>query len=208
MDRKSIVRMLSELEMLGFIKTLGTQCCIAAIFTKTPVVKIRKGNPWHVVKDGKVQGECNLFKLSRKLGIINARYNTSVRRLIAEKLGVTLGEVEYENDPRIWYEHLQTADGKPLPIVQHKDEAKREETGYSLQYFPWTSKSVNRYVNGQGETVPDAEVKRWLYAESERPDFKPAVIAPKLRNIVELRASGVIIEMPELPEVEAAFADA
>ena len=206
MDRKAVVRMVNELEMLGFIKANGTQCRIVAIVTKTPVVKIRAGNPWHKVSKGKVVGDCNLFKLSRKLGIVNAKYNDSVRRKIAEKLGVTLSEVEYEQG-EVWYEHLQTADGKALPIVQHKDETKREETGYSLQYFPWTAKSVNRYVNGTGETIPDETVKPWLYAESERPDFKPCVIAPKLRNIVEMRASGVIIEMPELPEVEAALAD-
>lgn len=198
--------MMSELEMLGFLKTNGTSCRIMAIVTKTPVVKIKAGNPWHKVSKGKVVGDCNLFKLSRKLGIVNAKYCDSVRRNIAEKLGVTMSEVEYEQG-EVWYEHLMTSDGKPLPIVQHKDETKRAETGYSLQYFPWTAKSVNRYVNGQGETIPDEMVKPWLYAESERPDFKPTVIAPKLRNIVELRASGIILEMPELAEVETALAD-
>ena len=206
MDRKLVVKMVNELEMLGFIRSNGTQCRIVAIVTKTPVVKIRSDNPWHKVSKGKVAGDCNLFKLSRKLGIVNAKYCDSVRRKIAEKLGVTLSEVEYEQG-EVWYEHLMDASGRALPIVQHKDETKRAETGYSLQYFPWTAKSVNRYVNGQGETIPDEMVKPWLYAESERPDFKPCVIAPKLRNIVEMRASGVIIEMPELPEVEAALAD-
>ena len=206
MDRKEVIRMIGELQMFDFIKANGTQCRIVAIVTKTPVVKMRKGNPWHTISKGKVAGDCNLFKLSRKLGIVNARYCDSVRRNIAEKLGVTLSEVEYEQGD-VWYEHLQTADGKALPIVQHKDETKRAETGYSLQYFPWTDKSINRYVNGAGETVEDRDIKPWLYAESSRPDFKPCVIAPKLRNIVEMRASGVILQMPELPEVEAALAD-
>lgn len=197
--------MVSELEMLGFIKANGTQCCFVGLVTKTPVVKMRVGNPWHVIKDGKVQGECNLFKVAKSHGLINANYNTSVRRRIADKLGVTLGEVEYENG-KCWYEHLMTVDGKPLPVVQHKDESKREETGYGLQYFP-LGYSGSYYVNGQGETVPDSEVARWLHKASERPHYKPAVQAPKLRNILSLKASGVIIEMPELAEAEALFAD-
>jgi hypothetical protein len=205
MDRKAVVQMISELEMLGFIKSNGTESRFVGLVTKTPVVKMRVGNPWHVIKDGKVQGECNLFKVAKSHGLINANYNTSVRRRIADKLGVTLGEVEYENG-KCWYEHLKTVDGKPLPIVQHKDESKRDETGYSLQYFP-LGYSGSYYVNGQGETVPDTEVARWLHAKSDRPDYKPAVQAPKLRNILSLRASGVIVEMPELAEAEALFAD-
>lgn len=205
MDRKSVIQMVSELEMLGFLKTNGTACRFVAIVSKTPVVKIKKGNPWHVVKDGKVVGDCNLWKVSRKIGIINANYNTSVRNRIADKLGVTLSEVEYENG-EVWYEHLKTGEGKALPVVQHKDETKRNGQHY-LQYFPQVEKSVNSYVNGAGEPVKPEEIKPWAYAESERPDYKPAVIAVNLRNVHCLKASGIVIEMPELAEVEAALAD-
>jgi len=203
MDRNAVVKMVSELEMLGFIKSNGTECRFVGLVTKTPVVKIRAGNPWHVVKNNKVVGLCNLFKVAKSHGLVNPNYNTSVRRRIADKLGVTLSEVEYQNG-ECWYEHLKTSEGKTLPIVQHKDEAKREETGYSLQYFP-LGYSGSYYVNGAGETVPDADVERWLHAKSERPDYKPAVQAPKLRNILSLKASGIIIEMPELEEAQALF---
>lgn len=196
--------MTSELEMLGFLKSNGTECRFVSMVSRTPVVKIKKGNPWHVVKSGKVVGDCNLFKVSRKIGIINANYNTSVRNRIAEKLGVKLSEVEYENG-EVWYEHLTTKDGKKLPVCQHKDETKREGQ-YYFQYFP--HKSENAYCNGKGEPVADELVKPWLYAESERPDFKPAVIAVNLRNIQQLKASGVIVEMPEFEEVEKILATA
>lgn len=200
-----IVKMIDELEMLGFLKTNGTACRFVAITTRTPVVKIKVGNPFgQVVKNGKVVGESKLFKLSRKIGIINANYNTSVRRRIAEKLGVELSEAQYENG-EVWYEHLKTVDGKNLPIVQHKDETKREETGYGLQYFPHKSFD-NIYVNDKGEVLPNEVVKLWLYAESKRSDYKPVVIAPKLRNIVQLKASGIIIEMPNFEEAEAILA--
>ncbi len=190
--------MLSELEMLGFLKTNGTQCRFVAITCKTPVVKIKVGNPW-----GAGKSESGLFKVSRKLGIINANYNTSVCRNIAERLGVKLSEVEYEAG-ETWYVHLTTQDGKALPVVQHKDESKRE--GYYLQYFP--HKSTNAYCNDAGEPVPDAMVKPWLYKESERSEFKPAVISIKLANIKQLKASGVILEMPDLDEAETLLAEA
>ena len=191
--------MASELEMLGFLKTNGTACRFVAIVSKTPVVKIRVGNPW----GASAKSKNGLYKVSRKLGIINANYNTSVRNRIADRLGVTLSEVEYESG-ETWYEHLQTVEGKALPIVQHKDETKRNGQ-YYLQYFP--QKSSNAYVDESGEVIADEMVKRWLYAESERPDFKPAVIAVNLCNVKELRASGVVIEMPDLEEAEQALAD-
>ena len=194
---KNVVEMTDVLEMVGFIKTNGTQSRFVAMTSKTPVVKIKTGNPWKAGSKTKA----GLFKVSRKIGIINANFNTSVRNRIAEKIGVKLSEVEYENG-EVWYQHLTTADGKPLPLVQHKNEAKKAD--FYLQYFP--HKSTNSYVNEAGEIVPDDVVKPWLYAESERPDFKPAVIVVNLANVKQLKASGVIINMPDFDEAEAILA--
>ena len=198
--------MASELEMLGFLKTNGTQCRFVSIVSRTPVTKMKVANPFHTIKSGKVVGEVGLWKVSRKIGIINANYNTSVRRRIADKLGVNLGEVEYENG-EVWYQHLMTNDNPPRPlcVVRHKDEAKYAADGALLQYFP--QKSENAYCNGAMEPVAAETVKPYLYAESERPDYKPAVIAVYLRNIHCLKASGVVVEMPELDEVTALLAD-
>ncbi len=177
--------------MAGFIKSNGTQCRFVSIVTDTPVVKIRKGNPFGALR-----------KVSRKMGIVNANYNTSVRNRIADKLGVNLSEVEYKNG-EVWYEHLLTVDNKPLPLVQHKDESKRNGKLY-LQYFPHKAHSV--YVSANGDTVADELVKPWLYKETERPDYKPTVIAVELGNVKEIRASGVIMESADLDEAESALA--
>lgn len=198
LNKKNVIKMVSDLEMLGFLKINSTQCRFVAIVTKTPVVKIRKENPW----GASAKTKNGLYKVSRKMGIINANYCDSVSRRIAEKLGVKESEVEYVAG-ETWYEHLMTSDGKSLPVVQHKDETKRGE--FYLQYFPM--KSTNAYVNEAGEPVSDDEVNPWLYAESERSEFKPSVIAVKLSNVKQLKASGVIIEMPELAEAEAILAD-
>lgn len=195
--------MQSELEMLGFLKTNGTACRFVSMVSITPVVKIKVSNPFgQKVKGGKLVGTSQLNKVSRKVGIINANYNTSVRRRIAEKLGVDLAAVEYENGD-VWFQHLKTADGKNLPVVEHKDEAKRGQ--FYLQYFPHSS--TNCFTNANGEVIPDSLVTPHLYAESERPDYKPAVISIKLANIVQLKASGIVIEMPDFAEAEAILAD-
>lgn len=197
------VKITSSLEMAGFIKANGTQCRFVSMVSKTPVTKIKVGNPFgQIIKNGKVVGDSQLFKVSRKTGLINANYNTAVRRRIAERLGVELKEVEYENG-EVYYEHLMTVEGKRLPLVQHKDETKRQK-GLQLQYFP--HKSTNVYVNAAGEVIPDEMVKPWLYKESERDEFKPNVIAIYLSNIVQLAASGVIVQAEDLDEAVNALA--
>jgi hypothetical protein len=196
---KTIVQFISELEMLGFLKTNGTSCRFVALTIKTPVVKIKVNNPWGAGEKTKA----GLYKVSRKIGLINVKYNEAVSRRISAVFGV---DVKYEGGTT-WYEHLKTATGHNLPIVQHKDPTKRDETGYGLQFYPHKS-FANVYVNEAGEIVPDETVKPYLYAESRRSEFKPAVIAPKLRNIVELKASGVVIQMPDFEEAEAILAQA
>lgn len=194
---KTIVEMTDTLEMVGFLKTNGTESRFVSLTSKTPVVDIKVGNPWKAGKKTK----SGLYKVSKKIGIINANYNLSVRNRIAERLGVKLSEVEYENG-EVWYQHLKTADGKNLPLVQHKDEAKQGD--FYIQYYP--HKSTNVYVDEAGEVIPDSVVEPYLYAKSERPDFKPTVIVVNLSNVRQLKASGVIINMPDFDEAEAILA--
>ncbi len=202
LKRENVVSMVSSLEMLGFLKLNGTQCRFVSITTRTPVVKIRAGNPW-----GAGKSETGLYKVLKKIGVINANYVDSVARRIAAQLGVKENEVEYEAG-KTWYRHLSTADGKALPVVHNKKvEAPDSGTEYYLQYFPQTEKSESVYVNEAGEPVSADEVKPWLYKESPRSAFKPAVIAVKLANIHRLKASGVVLEMPELDEVQSVLAD-
>jgi hypothetical protein len=129
-------------------------------------------------------------KVSRKRGIVNANFNTTVRRRIAQKLGVKLAEVEYENG-EVWYRHVTTAEGKPLPLVVNKNvQNPSADTEYYLQYFP--TRSTNAYRMPNGDTVTEGELKPWFCRQSERPDYKPTVISIKVSNIKKLRASVVI----------------
>ena len=94
--------------VVEFLKTNGTQCRFISLVSETKP-KLRPACPFSGV-----------VKVSRKRGIVNANFNTTVRRRIAQKLGVKLAEVEYENG-EVWYRHVTTADGKPLPLVVNKN---------------------------------------------------------------------------------------
>ncbi len=187
---KNVVKMVDTLEMVGFLKANGTNCRFVSITMDTPVVKMQAASPYKGVR-----------KVARKLGLINANYNTSVRRRIAEKLGVDLSDVEYENGD-VWHKHLLTADGHHLPLVVH---ATKKNGKHYLQYFP--HKSVHQYVMPNGDTVTDEQLAPFLYKQFPRPDFKPSVISVDLDNVRQLKLSGVIIEMPDFEAADALLAD-
>ena len=176
----------------------GTACRFVSVVTKTPVVKIKAANPWNAG----AKTESGLYKISQKIGVVNANYNLSVRNRIADKLGVDLSSVEYTGG-KSSYIHIMTNDGKPSCVLV---KASNPNDGvFYLQYFPHKS-FHNTYVNETGETVLTEDVKPWLYVEKERPSFKPCVIAPKFSNILKLKATGVIFETPEFEEAEAILA--
>jgi len=187
MKDKTVVQMVNTLEMVGFIKTNGTQCRFVSLVCDTEP-KLKVGCPFKGVR-----------KVARKIGLVNANYNTSVRNRIADKLGVKLNEVEYASG-EVWYQHLLTSDGKPLPLVVNKT---KNDGKHYLQYFPHAS--MNAYVMPNGDTVTEAQLEPWLYKRSERPDYKPCVIAIDLANVRKLAASGVIIEMPDFEEAAQAL---
>jgi hypothetical protein len=190
MKDKTTISITSPLEMVGFIKSNATNCRFISMVSETPVVKMKKTSPFQGV-----------MKVSRKRGMINANYNTSVRRRIAEQLGVEMKDVEYENR-EVWYKHIQTSDSKPLPlVVNRKVEVLTADTEYYLQFFPMGSSNAYRMPNG--DTLAEEQLKPYLYKQSERPDFKPVVISIKVSNIKELRASGIIMQAEDLPDAEA-----
>lgn len=174
--------------MVGFLKTNGTQCRFVSLISNTEP-KLRKDCPFVGVR-----------KISKKIGLINANYNTSVRNRIAEKLGVTLNEVEYVNG-EVWYQHLTTEDGKNLPVVVNK---KKNDGKHYIQFFPHSS--TNTFVGEDGKEIAESELKPFFYKQAERPDYKPCVVSIDLGNICELKASGVIIQTPNFEEAEAILA--
>src|ERR1039458_7842653 len=94
-------------EVVGFLKANGTKCRFVSLVSETQP-RLKPGCPFKGV-----------LKVSRKRGIINVNFVNSVRRRVAEKIGVEVKEVEYENG-EVWYKHLTTVAGKNLPLVVNK----------------------------------------------------------------------------------------
>ena len=188
MDKKTIVEIQSHLEMVGFIKSNGTQCRFVSMISETLVTNIRAACPFKGV-----------IKTSKKMGLVNKDYVASVERRIAERLGVPASAVDYVPG-EVWYKHLTTTDGKALPLVVNKT---KDDGEYYLQYFPTESKSVYRMPNG--EPVLESDLEPWFY-KREKADFKPIVISVKVSNIKRLAASGVIMQVEDLAEAESALA--
>lgn len=189
---KTTVTLNNVSEMVGFLKTNGTTCCFVSILSDTPVEKLRKDCPYKGVR-----------KVARRNGWLNINYNMSVRRRIAERLDVELKEVQYDNGTT-WYQHVMTEEGKALPLCVNK---KTPDSGkYYIQYFPRKSKS--QYVLPNGDPIDENLLKPYFYKESERSDFKPAVITISLENVKELRVRGLILKTPSAKVAEAVLATA
>ena len=165
-------------EIVGFMKQNGTNCRLVSLLTETKP-KMKPGSPFK-----------GILKISKKRGIVNACYNTVVRRRIAKHLGVKLSEVEY-TDGDVWYRHLTTADGKMLPLVVNKKvQSPSEAMDHYLQYFPTRSSNVYRLPNG--DTVTEEKLKPWFANQGIKIHFKPSVISINVANIKQMRASVVL----------------
>lgn len=186
---KTIVEIKDSLEMAGFIKSNGTQCRFISLVTSTEP-KMRKGHPYAGIR-----------KVAKHNGLVNVNYAASVARKVCAAIGFPEGTLEY-TPKATWYEHVMSPDGKALPLVFHRSPEK--QNALYLQFFPRSSSFT--YVLPNGDTVKDEDVAPWLYAKSERNEFKPAVITIGLDNIKQIKASGVIMTADELTEAETAFA--
>lgn len=183
------VKITDPLEMVGFIRSNGTQCQFVSMLTVT-VPKVRKDCPYPGV-----------VKVSRRNGLLNMNYNTAVRKRISESLGVPIADVEYTNG-ETWFKHETQADGKALPLVTNK---RKDDGKFYVQYFPVRT-SGTRYVLPGGELVSEESLKPFFYARPEREEYKPVTCVFNVANIKELRASKVIMQTGATEAAEAILA--
>lgn len=172
-------------DMANFIIEGGTACRFVGITSETEP-KLKKSCPFVGVR-----------KISRKVGMVNVNYASAVDRRIAQILGCEVGEVTH-TPGTTWYQHVTTPDGRALPLVHHKDPAK--VGNFYLQFFP--RKSVDKYVDAQGNEIAESELEPHFYSKGERKEYKPAVIVLSLDNIKELRASGQVVTAEDMGEAE------
>lgn len=180
--KTNTVTLTNESEMVGFLKTIGTECQFVSMLTVTDPKMRTTGNPYKGVQ-----------KVSRRNGLLNVNFTNAVERNIAESFGISPTQVEY-NAGKTWYKHLTTTDGKPLALCVHQ----KDETKYYLQYYP--QKSETKYLMPDGTEIAEENLKPFLY-EREPNDFKPIVVVLALASIRELKAQKMIVENQSAKDV-------
>ncbi len=169
------VRIKNPLEMVGFIKSIGTTCCFISMRTETEVKMRKTGNPYF-----------GTVKVSRRNGLVNVNYVASVERKLKELTGE---KTEY-TPGQTWYIHDTTVEGKPLPLCYSKKPVKR--TGKIepyLQYYPHRTIGEDTFFLN-GHQLSEAEVldMQKFVIEDTRPEYKPTVITLMMESIRELKA--------------------
>lgn len=167
------------MEMVGFIRSVGTSSMFVSLLTETEV---------DMVKKDRATGQSNPYlgtiKVSRRNGLLNVNFVKSVERNM-EKSGV-------ENPTYVpgttWYVHESTEEGKPLPLCVHKKDSNR----FYLQYFPHRSIGENRYFLRGQELTPEQvkDMERFLSVKKAS-EFKPIVITLAIDSIREMKARSI-----------------
>jgi len=176
MNKKSTtVTIQDRNEMVGFIRSLGTECRFVSMVTETPVKMRKTGNPF----------ASGVIKVSRRNGLINVNYVAAVERNLKEANGGT--PVEYTAG-ETWYVHATTDDGRAIPLCVHKKDSKK----HYLQYFPHRTLGRNEYFfNGQKMTTEQVATMKKFVQEDNRAEFKPTVITLGIDSIRVLKARRV-----------------
>lgn len=194
MSKPTVIENIQALQLLGFLTKNGTECRFIHFTIKTPVEKIKVSQPYG-----------QLYKIAQYRGYINANYQTGVEKRIAQLLNVPPKSVEYELGPSA-YQHVLNDEGKATAVLVK--QSNPNDGVYYLQFTKdETYQPTSVYVNEAGEVIADELVKPWLYKASPRNPLKPFVFSPKLSNIMEMRASGLILKAEDADEAKAALED-
>lgn len=178
-------------EMVGFLKTVGTSSSFVSLVTETEVKMRKTGNPY-----------VGTVKVVKRTGLINVDFVKSVRRRMAEIQQVAFSETEY-TPGKTWYEHLQTAEGKPLPLCVHQKDARR----FYLQYYPLRSHGEKYFLNGRELTAEEVTQMETFITEKEHKPFKPIVITLAIDSIRKMKARNITVLNETIDRLAQTFAE-
>lgn len=169
---KDIVKIENRVELIGFLRALGTECRFITVDTETPVKNMPKtGNPyWGTVK------------IARRNGIVNMDYVTAVEKRFAEQHGMKPSEVTY-TPGTVWYKHCQTEGGKALCLCE--GNTVKTKGKYYLQFFPLRDIGETTYVHPTLGTLNKDQIKDMegrMYDRTKAP-WKPNVITLEIDSI-------------------------
>lgn len=171
--KQTTVKIQDKQEMVGFIRSIGTECCFVSMLTETEVKMRKTGNPF-----------VGAVKVSQRNGLLNVNYVESVKRKLAEQTGTPLKDVDYAAGST-WYKHTETEEGKPLPLCVHQ----KDESRFYLQYFPHRTIGDNKYfLNGRELTPAEVTEMKKFIPPDNRVEYKPLVITLAIDSIRSLRA--------------------
>lgn len=180
--KNETIKIEDKAELVGFIRSIGTECRFTTVKTETAVDMNKFRNTGRKVvspKSGNLinEKEANPYfgtiKVATRNGFVNANFVKAVEKRYAEIMGVPVVEVEY-TPGETHYIHCSTEDGKPLALCENKKDASRKY----LQFFPLRNLGETTYwLNGNRLTNDQVKdmYQNWV-AEDENPEWKPRVI--------------------------------
>lgn len=181
----------SKNEMVGFLKTVGTSSSFVSLVTETEVKMRKTGNPF-----------LGAVKVVKRTGLINVNFVNSVRRRMAELQKVAFSETEYTAGTT-WYKHIQTAEGKALPLCIHKDDDRR----FYLQYFPLRSRGAKYFLKGRELSAEEVAQMETFITEPERKAFKPIVITLAIDSIRKMSARNITVLNETIDRIAQSYAE-
>jgi hypothetical protein len=169
------VKIEDKAELIGFLKTIGTECRFITMDTETMVENMPKtNNPYW-----------GTIKLCKRNGFVNADFVTAVEKRYAEMNGLSPADVTY-TPGKVWYHHVMTDDNKPLCLCESNNPNKKTGVvGKYLQFFPLRNLGETTYIHptlGKLSTKQIKEMEDRFYANNS-PAWKPRVITLSIDSI-------------------------
>lgn len=183
------IRIENVQELVGFIRTMGTECRFVTVHTETvmdmnqsrntgrKIVSPKSGN---LINEKEANPYYGTVKVATRNGFVNCNFVKAVEKRYAELMNIPVSEVEY-TPGETHYVHCSTEEGKPLPLCENKKDPTRKY----LQFFPLRNLGETTYwLNGKQLTKDQVNdmYQNWV-TEDENPEWKPRVIVLKMDSI-------------------------
>lgn len=166
--KNTTVKIQDKNELVGFLRSIGTECRFVSLKTETAVKMKKTGNPF-----------LGTVKVARRNGLVNINFVNSVNRKMTaagiENPDYTAGST--------WYVHESTTDGKPLPLCVHKKDGSK----FYLQYYPHRNLETHYVLNGKTLTAEEVTKMKTFITEPEKNEFKPIVITLSMDSIRSIK---------------------
>lgn len=168
--KNNTVKISHPIELVGFLRSIGTESRFVSLRTETVVKNLRGGkkNPFS-----------GTVKVCRRNGLVNVNFEKSCERNLTE-----LGQdpSTYQRG-EVWYRHEMTEDNKPLPLCVHKTKTEQ----FYLQYFPYRNLETSYFLNGRRLTDTEVEQMKSSMYDDNGEEWKPKVITLSVDSIREIK---------------------